>query len=233
MVSEINDENINNIIAEENLDVCIISFGGCGSNTLNSKLQENYINCNTELWRTKLCHYPKKININIPVIYIYRDPIRAFLSMRRRWNAFYKINQIKLSNGNNDIVFSDENLLYLMIEQFYNWTNEKSNNVLIVKYDELFAPEIKNKLENFLTSFNVENSESNVAYVPCSLANNPELSNLNINKYKRELHNFPITFINPTVDDLYVNNLNTSDIKLFNKYKKDIDYINNFLVSCE
>jgi hypothetical protein len=195
MVSDFNDDNIKKIIVEENLEACIVSYGGCGSNILNLKLQENCINCNTELWRTKLCHYPKRIDIDIPVIYIYRDPIRAFLSVRRRGEGYYLVNQIKLSNGNYDIVFSDENLLYLMIQQFYNWTNERPNNILIIKYEELFCPEIKNKLENFL---------------------------------KRKLCEFPIKFINPTVDDLYVNNLSTSDIKLFNKYKKDIDYINNF-----
>ena len=146
---DLSDDNVNQRIREEKLELCVVSYGGCGSNSLVKGLCSNGINCTTGSWHALLCHCPRKVNMIIPMIYIYRDPVKAFLSMRRRGHGYYTVNQQKLSN-NLISNTSDENLLSLMISQFYSWTNQKSDNVLILKYDELFSIGIEEKLEAFL-----------------------------------------------------------------------------------
>jgi len=149
MIMDMSDYNINKRIREEKLELCVVSYGGCGSTSLIEELMSNGINCKTGSWHALLCHCPVKVNMIIPIIYIYRDPVKAFLSMRRRGEDYYSVNQQKLSNNMN-CKKSDEHLLSLMIKQFYEWTNEKAANVLIIKYDELFCIGIKEKLEVFL-----------------------------------------------------------------------------------
>ena len=109
-----------------------------------------------------------------------------------------EINQKKLSNYTSTQI-SDETLLKLMIKQFYTWTSKKSTNILIIKYEELFLPEIKYKLHVFLNNYN--------------------------------LKHFPIEYKPPYINDNIVNNLQVDHYELFEKYKQDIDYINNFDVN--
>jgi hypothetical protein len=96
-----------------------------------------------------LCHCPHYIEIDIPIIYIYDNPIKAFMSMKNRGNGFWNVNQQKLSNNKN-VVLSDEKLITLMINQFNSWTNKNNNNVLLIKSCELFSDSIVKKLEIFL-----------------------------------------------------------------------------------
>jgi hypothetical protein len=49
-----------------------------------------------------------------------------------------------------NIELSDKNLLQLMIKQFNSWSNNKKENILFIKTNELFEHEIVNKLESFL-----------------------------------------------------------------------------------
>ena len=119
------------------LQVCVISYGGCGSNAFVDALIKNNYKCRTPIWSKILCHCPEPIDIPVPIIYLYRNPIHAFLSMKRRNKDFWDVNQRKLSN-NTKIELSDENLLKLMIQQFYKWINCKITNLLIIKYEELF-----------------------------------------------------------------------------------------------
>jgi hypothetical protein len=71
------------------------------------------------------------------------------MSMKNRANKPWITNQKKLSNNTN-VDISDENLLKLMINQFNEFTNIKSDNVLVINSKELFEDTIVNKLENFL-----------------------------------------------------------------------------------
>ena len=142
-------QNADQVVKEDKLDLLVVSYGGSCSNLLNDKLKQNGYNTYTHYYELILCHCPTYIDLNIPIIYIYDEIIKSFLSMKRRGNGYWDVNQIKLSN-NNDIELSDENLLKLMINQFYNWTNNKHDNVLIIKSKELFEPHIKKKLELFL-----------------------------------------------------------------------------------
>ena len=64
------------------------------SNILKRKQQTEYIlkqyNCKIELWHKILCHCPKYIPVNIPVIYIYDNPIKSFLSQNNFSHWFSK-----------------------------------------------------------------------------------------------------------------------------------------------
>jgi hypothetical protein len=185
-------DNIQNIIKDESLNLCVVSYGGSCSNTLVDILEENGYICKTDIWRQILCHCPKYIDVDIPIIYIYDNPIKSFLSMKNRKLGYWDVNQQKLSNNKN-IELSDENLLKLMIQQFNRWTDEKKDNVLIIKSSDLFEKNILNTLEIFL---------------------------------KNKLKNFPIKYKIPSskIDTIDDKNL----IELFEKYKVEIDKINNF-----
>jgi hypothetical protein len=191
MICDLN--NVQTIIKEEGLNLLVVSYGGCVSNTLVNELEKNNYNCNTKVWRDILCHCPKYIEIDIPIIYIYDNPIKSFISMKNRNHGYWDVNQRKLSNNNNADL-TDENLIKLMINQFNSWTNVKRDNVLIIKSCELFEDSIINKLEGFL---------------------------------KKKLYNFPIVYNKPKTD--ITNNINIELLPLFEKYKSDIDKINNFV----
>lgn len=184
-------DNINKIIQKEKLELCVICYGGCCSNHVVKILQQQKYNCITPIWRKILCHCPKYIDINIQIIYLYDNPIKSFLSMKRRGYGCWNVNQQKLSN-NKDIKLSDENLLQLMIKQFYNFTDKKHENILIINVKELFVSNICDKLSNFL---------------------------------KNKIEGFPLKYIEPKTK---IENMTESDKLLFEKYKSDIDYINNF-----
>ena len=144
-----NLNNINALINYQGLNLLVVSYGGSCSNALVDALQQNNYNCTTKIWNRLLCHCPEYIDCDIPVIYIYDNPIKSFLSMKKRGPGFWDSNQQKLSNNTN-VLLSDENLLKLMIKQFNSWTNPKRDNVLVIKSRELFQHSIVNKLENFL-----------------------------------------------------------------------------------
>ena len=144
-----NLNKINDQIEKEKLEICIISYGGSCSNQLADVLEQNGYKCRTPIYHNLLCHCPKYVKMNIKTIYIYDNPIKSFISMKRRGPGFWDVNQRKLSNNLN-VTLSDENLLKLMIKQFNSWTNIKDDNVLIIKSEELFEEKIVNKLENFL-----------------------------------------------------------------------------------
>ena len=165
-----NLNNIKDIIKNEGLDLLVVSYGGSCSNRLVEVLKKNNYNCKTEVWKKILCHCPHYIDIDIPIIYIYDNPIKSFISMKNRGRGYWDINQKKMSNNNN-VILSHKNLLELMINQFNSWTNIKRDNVLVIKSCELFENNIVNKLENFLKK-KLENfpilykiPKSNISYI--------------------------------------------------------------------
>jgi hypothetical protein len=154
--------NINEVVKEEKLDICVISFGGCCSNQLVNVLYANGYNVRTFVWINLLCHCPEYIELDIPIIYIYGNPIKSFLSVKRRKHCWIKIQQMLSNNVN--IELSDENLLKLMIRQFNIWNNVNKYNVLILKNSEIFEMSIVDKLQTFLNNKNLKNFP--VKYVP-------------------------------------------------------------------
>lgn len=143
--------NINQILKDEGLEICVISYGGSGSNELTDILEMNGYKCRTSTY-LNICHCPVPIEIDIPIIYIYRNMIDAFFSQKRR--GHWSINQQKLSNNKNTKL-SDKNFLNLMANQFINWKNSNLPNILCIHYNECFNDSIKTKLENFLGNNNL------------------------------------------------------------------------------
>lgn len=144
--------NINKIINDEGLDICVVSYGGSGSNELVDILEKNGYKCRSKTWVKILCHCPEPIKIDIPIIYIYRNVIDAFFSTKRR--GFWSINQQKLSNNSN-VQLSDKNFLKLMLDQFIKWKNSNLSNILFVNYKDCFDDNFKIKLGNFLNNKNL------------------------------------------------------------------------------
>ena len=142
-------ETVISVMTRENLNLLVVCFGGCCSNSFVNILEKNGYNIMTPIYEKILCHCPKYIVCDIPIIYLYENPIKALISMKNRGDGIWDVNQKKLSNNKN-IPLSDEILLKLMIEQFNNWTNTERDNVLIIKSNELFEDNITNKLELFL-----------------------------------------------------------------------------------
>ena len=149
MIQDLN--NIDEIIKKEKLDIIVVSYGGSCCNILSKTLEKNNYKCITPIWKKILCHNGDYINTDIPIIYIYDNPIKSFMSMKRRNKGYWDLNQKKLSNNEN-IELSDENLIKLMIQQYKNWTNIKRDNVLIIKTEELFQNNIVLKLNKFLNT---------------------------------------------------------------------------------
>jgi hypothetical protein len=142
-------EQINDIIKEEKMDICVISHGGACSNQFVDILTANGYNIRTQTWDRILCHCPEYIDIDIPIIYIYGNPMNSFLSVKNRGHLLWTNNQRKLSNNIN-IKLSDENLLKLMLNQINTWININKSNVLILKSSEIFEEPILDKLQSFL-----------------------------------------------------------------------------------
>ena len=134
-------------IVEEKLDIAVVCYGGCGSNQLVDLLEENGYHLKTVMWDKIICHPLEEIETSIPIIYIYRDPRDAFLSMKRR--NLLVVNQQKLQNNLN-AKLNYETMLQTMIQQFDNWTKVPRPNKLIISYEDLFMPQIKETLCRFL-----------------------------------------------------------------------------------
>ena len=78
-----------------------------------------------------------------------------------------------------------------MINQFYNFTQKKRDNILILKTDELFNIRGKEKIENFLnkkmSNFPIKQKIQNTKYYEI-LTKNMELLKL-FYKYKHDIQN--------------------------------------------
>jgi hypothetical protein len=146
--------NINDIIKNEGLEICVISYGGSGTNELIDILEMNGYKCKTPTYSKILCHCPVPIKIDIPIIYIYRNIIDAFFSQKRRGRDLWAANQQKLSNNLNTKL-TDRNFLNLMANQFTSWKNSNLQNILFINYNECFDDNFKIKLEIFLKNPNL------------------------------------------------------------------------------
>lgn len=146
-----NLENIPKAVKNEGLNIAVVCYGGCSSNTLNDTFEKNGYKCRSRVYDDILCHCPEPVNLDIPIIYIFRDPIKAMLSMKRRGEGIWDTNQYKLSNSISQDL-SDRNLLDLMIRQFNKWTVCNYTNVLFLRYDDIFTENIVDLLKKFLNN---------------------------------------------------------------------------------
>ena len=88
----------------------VISYGGSCSEALQRALSKSNIKCELlyppghELrWLHEVyahaVHLPFYYKMNIPIIYVYDDIRKAFLSQKNRGKGWYDINQQKLANS--------------------------------------------------------------------------------------------------------------------------------------
>ena len=139
------EDYIKKSIQLEQLDCCIISFGGCGTHYLANHLENKKLNIRTNIWINYLCHYPNVIELPIPIIYIYRDVREAFISQLR--NNFANKNY-KMLNTISKRKYSDENFFIAMYEQFEKFI--LADNIYKIEYNELFNKDKINHLYQFL-----------------------------------------------------------------------------------
>jgi hypothetical protein len=146
-------ETLERLVYEQKLDVLVVSFGGCCSNALVDVLEKNGFKCRSAIWKKILCHSPMFLDLEIPTIYIYGDPIESYMSMKRRGDGFWLANQKKMSNGRIKRG-NGGNLLDLMRTQFDIFTSQSSKKVLVVDKNSLFSNEqgLKTLLHGFLGS---------------------------------------------------------------------------------
>ncbi len=143
---------IPDLIEQEGMQVWLCSYGGSGTNMLADYLESKGFVIKTPSWHKLLCHYsmPVSLRSNIRAIYLFSDPILAFMSMIHRGQGFYDVNQRKMNN-NTDIPISDETLIKSIINQYKNWTRGTMCNfpILALKYERLFD-EGKEAVSSFL-----------------------------------------------------------------------------------
>lgn len=135
-------------VKRENLQICVVSYGGSCTNTLQQRIQQLGFITKTSKWGSVFCHLPEYVNLGIPIIYLYDNPKKSFLSQKNRASTI-QTNLKKLSNDDN-LVYSDEKFIEHMIKQFHSFTDTKRDDVLIVKSSELFNKDIIEKLSTFL-----------------------------------------------------------------------------------
>ena len=143
-------ETLERLVHDQKLDVLVVSFGGCCSNALVDLLVKNGFVCRSAIWKKLLCHSPMFLDLDIPIIYIYGDPIKSYMSMKRRGDGWWSTNQKKMSNGR--VKHGDGGvLLDLMRAQFEIFTSQSSKNVLVIDNKDLFSD--KQDLTKLLCGF--------------------------------------------------------------------------------
>lgn len=137
---------------EDKKSILISSFGGCGT-TMLMKFLSKY-NKYDVIENDKLKHYPKPPNLSFvkKAVYIFGNPFDTVCSHFRRKSEYYlwptnhcrnmcgKWSEISPSWELKDYLDNNEDL-FLMEEQFDNWTNPKKNIqylILLVRYEKLW-----------------------------------------------------------------------------------------------
>ena len=131
-----NLDNIKNIIEIEGLELMVVSHGGCASNTLIDSLEKNNYKIRSQTYNDILCHCPYYIETHIPIIYIYDNPMKSFISMVERGSGIWDINQQKMSN-NKYVDLSNENLLGIDSPGYFRqivWIDWMKDDELLIKY---------------------------------------------------------------------------------------------------
>lgn len=137
----------------ERLEVGVVSYGGCGSNTLAKYLHKNGVRVYSPTWHNQVCHYPEPLGFNgfTKFIYIHRNLKDAFISQYRRGKGYWDTNQHKLSPVSLNQPLSDRNLLCLMVGQYNRWSAKRHEpHILFLNFEDLFSKELPKILSEFL-----------------------------------------------------------------------------------
>jgi hypothetical protein len=189
-------DTIKNVVIEDGIELCVTSYGGSCTNVLTDTLHECGIQTNTKLWGEVLSHLPGYVSLGIPIIYVYDNPIKSFMSTRRR--GLNKFVHRKMNNNNKNVIYTHEKLIRNMITQFHSFTNVKRDDVLVLHSKELFNANVIDKISLFLSFHGID---------------------------KKISHKFPFIYKNPSHkhDDLtlglaHLFNKYSNELKFINNY---------------
>ena len=149
----LNFSDVSNLLNEQNASIWVASFGGVGSEQLALYLEARGLTVNTSAWDKALCHFPypvfTKLKRPFKAIYVYGDPVNAICSQKRR--GFHGVNLQKLRN-NDELQYSDEDMLRAMAFQFEAWTtfHDDSLPIFTFSYSQMFNACCQRLLLRFL-----------------------------------------------------------------------------------
>lgn len=143
----------------------VCSFGGCGSTVLTLNLKKygkvyhihsrkpplNIEHVGGSCYREWFNGTPVSKTDEHYVIYIYRNPVSALLSLVRRWPAMKAhLHHIQSPYNSIDTVINKMKDLYKLDEFYTNYTtpNNRKYKIYCIKYEDLF--ENQNKLSEVL-----------------------------------------------------------------------------------
>lgn len=135
------------LMKRQNTNLAIVSYGGSCSNALANALRACRWRVHTKIWDQIVCHCPQYLDFGVPVIYVFEDPVRAFLSQNRR--ELLLMNQHKLTNSTTEDL-DPETMFRSMFQQFRDFVRHGKDKVFFLRSSQLFLPETRPALEAFL-----------------------------------------------------------------------------------
>ncbi len=194
-------EIMKKILKRSKLDVWICSYGGSGTNMLANYLQKQGLKTKNYLWSKKLVHNPIPIDLGVPMIYIYDDPRKSLFSEKSRKNIYY-CNILKLSNNYFDV---KKKKISKKIQNV-RFNDDFLLRLMIRQFKSWSSTHLKDKiffisLQDF---FKDETKEKLQTFLGRTLTNYP------VYRPSKKKYNF------------------SNKSKLFEKYKNDIEFINNY-----
>lgn len=148
----VNPKNIAQQLKNEGQNLCVVSYGGCGTYSLVKMLEANGYIIRTHTWERVMCHHAEFVKLHCPVIYVYRKDIKcAYLSQLKKVSMIGQLRKMKNDMSLKD--FDAKFFLQTMVDSLKNWTGRQ--NVLVLETSELFKYSGKAKIENFLAGRNI------------------------------------------------------------------------------
>jgi hypothetical protein len=129
----IKDDILISDMLENNMNLWINSWGGCGNDLLSLFCNSKGFICRSKPWDKIGCHYVKHIDIPMKKIYIIAHPLVSLATMIE--NKCLETNFYKLSNQIENNSYTLTGLLHFMLLQLLNWYNKP--NICILKESTL------------------------------------------------------------------------------------------------
>ncbi len=193
--------NIKNYLKKNKLKAWVCSYGGSGTNMLADYLQKQGVKTKNFLWHKKLVHNPEPLDLGIPMIYIYDDPRKSLFSEKTRKNIYF-CNILKLSNNYFDV----KKMKITHNSKKIRFCDDFLLRLMIQQFKNWTSAPFKDKILfiRFKDFFNEKTKEKLELFL------NKKLTNYPVYKESKKKYNFE------------------KKSKLFEKYKEDIDFINNY-----
>jgi hypothetical protein len=152
----ISDQELEEGLRNEDIEIWVCSFGGCGSNMLLAHLTNNGFRVKSKTYDERACHFPHPIELKgVKAIYLYGDPFLSIVSQYSR--KLLLLNLQKASNYERRDTTLSQDLSDLQLEPFLNqfklWTISNAIGdmpILHIRYEELWKQ--WNKIQVHLNS---------------------------------------------------------------------------------